>query len=120
MLQIFGTIPYFRDVNSKKTIQQQLLAVCLLTVFLFITMIKLVHSHESLSFSKFSSYLEQGEKSTDCSICDFHLAKDAEIPNLGFVPEKTEISNDSPVFYQNRKTSSIGLNYSDRGPPSRA
>jgi hypothetical protein len=107
-------------VNKNVNIKRQLIAAGLLVVFLFITLTKIIHSHETNFTSESSSHVEQVVKSSHCSICDYHFTKDTDFQSTTFVLQKVEASCVSPVFYQSRITSSIGLSYSDRGPPARA
>jgi hypothetical protein len=107
-------------VNPKTTIKQKLIAACLLAVFLVITVVKLFHSHEALDAVQFSSGIEQVEQSSDCSICDYHFTKDTDYSVVAFVSKSPELISLIQICYESRITSSIGLSYTDRGPPALA
>jgi hypothetical protein len=109
-------------VNGRSTILKgKLAALFLLVVFLFIYVVKVFHHHEHTGTAQlFNKEAQQIVKSNHCSICDYHLAKDSpgEIPILDLtLPQQQSFYFD---FYQSRTTSSIGLNFSDRGPPALA
>jgi hypothetical protein len=104
-------------VKRNYTILQKLLAFLLLMVFLFIHVAKAVHRHEPTT-TGFSFELKV-QKSSDCAICDYHLAKDADLHTATIEPTQNVLSAYcNMVAYQSRLTSSIGLSYSDRGPPA--
>jgi hypothetical protein len=105
-----------KNVNIKK----QFIAAGLLVVFMFITVVKLFHSHDTHFAPHSSSHLEQVVKDADCSICDYHFTKDTDFQNATFASQMAEVPRVVPVFYQSRTTSSVGLNYADRGPPALA
>jgi hypothetical protein len=105
-------------VNSKASIKQKLIAACLLAVFLLITGAKLFHSHGALGAANYSLGIEQIEKSSDCSICDYHFTKDADFSVIKFAPESIHFISYIHICYESRITSSIGLSYADRGPPA--
>jgi hypothetical protein len=105
-------------VNKNATIQKQVTAFFLLAVFLFIHAAKVLHSHESNAAScqewNATTLLE---KSSHCSICDYHFTKDAHNDVVQIVLTPKQQPSLYFISYQSRKTSSIGLNYADRGPP---
>jgi hypothetical protein len=109
---------YFRTVNPKTTIKQKLIAACLLAVFLVITVVKLLHSHEALGGSHYSLGIEQIEKNSDCSICDYHFTKDTDYSVVVFATKSPEFISVTSICYESRITSSIGFSYADRGPPA--
>lgn len=104
-------------VNKSTTIKQQFIAVCLLVLFLFITISKLLHSHDGFNDSRLSS-IEKVEEKSVCSVCDYHLAKDAVFEATTFFLEESQVPPTHIIYYQGRTISSTGLSYSDRGPPS--
>jgi hypothetical protein len=103
----------------KTTIKQKLIAGCLLALFLFITISKLLHSHDALSDAQVSG-IEKVEAKSACPVCDYHLAKDVAFETTTFPLEKLQAPSSHFIFYQTRGSSSIGLSYADRGPPSLA
>jgi len=105
-------------VNKNATIKRQLIAACLLLVFLFITGVKLFHSHEAISIADTSSGLEQVEKATDCSICDYQLAKDMHHFDSFPLIKKIEFSPSSYSLHNTPFVTSIGSTSSGRGPPA--
>lgn len=95
------------------------MAFLLLMVFLFIHVAKAVHRHEGTT-TGFSFELKV-QKSSDCAICDYHLTKDADLHSATIAPAQNFCSAGCTIIsYQSRLTSSIGLSYSDRGPPALA
>ena len=93
------------------------MAFSLLMAFLFIHVAKAVHRHENTALA-FSFDLKV-QKSSDCAICDYHITKDADLPLVSF----SSTQHTLPAYYtvnayQSRLTSSIGLSYTDRGPPA--
>jgi hypothetical protein len=108
---------YLRPVKRNNTILQKLLAFLLLMVFLFIHVAKAVHRHERAA-TGFSFELKV-QKSGDCAVCDYHLTKDADLQTANIESAQDVLSAScNIVCYQSRLTSSIGLSYSDRGPPA--
>jgi hypothetical protein len=105
-------------VKKIATTYKQLLAGCLLAVFLLITGIKLLHSHHAFDVSDYSACTEKFEKKADCPVCDYHFTKDAHFDSLSFTLKKLHPLAISYSFFQSTTTSSIGLSYSDRGPPA--
>ncbi|HYE56199.1 MAG TPA: hypothetical protein VD996_15225 [Chitinophagaceae bacterium] len=101
----------------ENTTIRQLIAACLLAVFLFITLIKLFHSHETYPASV-SASVEQVEKKADCAICDYHFTKDTDHQILSFYGTAQQPATIFCISYTSRTASSVGLSYSDRGPPA--
>jgi hypothetical protein len=118
MLQKIGKFLYFRGVNRKTTIKKQLISGCLLAVFLFISIVKISHTHETIDATNFPNTIEHVETSSSCSICDYHFTKDADFEVPIFILAKPQTFLVTYTSYQSRITSSIGLNYADRGPPA--
>ena len=105
-------------MNPKATIKRKLIAACLLVVFLVITVVKLFHSHEASGAVNYSLDIQQIEKSSECSICDYHFTKDTDYSVVAFAPKSPEFISVTQICYESRITSSIGLSYADRGPPA--
>jgi hypothetical protein len=105
-------------VNKKAIIQKQLTAFFLLVVFLFIHAVKVLHAHERNTSTcqewSVSKVVEKGH----CSICDYHFTKDAHNDFIIIELFHKQLPTLYFISYQSRKTSSIGLNYADRGPPA--
>ena len=105
-------------VNKTATIKKQGIAFLLMAVFLFIHAGKLLHNHEQRFTAENSLTSEQVAKSADCSVCDFHLATDAD-GDVSFVTlSKHRLIKPQPFSYQSRTSTSVGLRYADRGPPA--
>lgn len=85
-------------------------------VFLFIHVAKAIHKHERPGIT-FSFQLKV-QKSSDCPICDYHIAKDGDLPVVLFSPAQNMLPGCYQIIpYQSQLISSIGLSYADRGPP---
>lgn len=117
MLQIIF-FPIFESVKQQATIPKQLISGFLLLVFLLITSVKLLHSHHTLSLSLPGIGTEHVEKSSDCPVCDYHLAKDTD--HFHAFPDQlhVDILRYSYSFYPTPFVTSIGTTSSGRGPPS--
>lgn len=111
-------ISYFCAVIKGFPIEKKrLAALFMLLLFLFIHGLKLFHTHEHEYPQDPGVKKELVSKSKHCDICDYHFAKDTIKRNNLFVFFKAQ---DLPVYfnlYQSRSIRSIGLSYSDRGPP---
>lgn len=105
-------------MNKSVTIKQQLIAACLLLAFLFITGVKLFHSHETITVASKSSGIEKVLKATDCPICDYQLAKDTHHFDSFPLIEKMELRLSSYSLYNTPFVTSIGATSSGRGPPA--
>lgn len=105
-------------MKNKSTIQRQLLAACLLAVFLLITAGKLFHTHGAAGPIADASYTGQVAKNSDCPVCDYHFTKDAGHLSDAFAPATPFAFSSRTIAYESRTVSSIGLSYSDRGPPA--
>jgi hypothetical protein len=108
-------------MKRKRTIIRCLTALLLLVVFLAVHIGKALHTHNVvIATEKVSTEAKHTIAAPDCSICDYHLAKDSAI-DFSIVAVATV---QEPVLhimsYQSRHTASIGLSYADRGPPSKA
>lgn len=80
--------------------------------------VKTIHHHDCYKTYLLSENSDQVSSNEDCPICDFHFTKDIEILTTAFSPIENFTVTHFLSFYQSIKTSSIGLNYSDRGPPA--
>ena len=110
----------FGLVKRSSSIRRTFSALALLLVFLFIHAVKAVHTHDNLSQVKIGKDLLQFDKSSDCAICDYHFTKEALASFPEFQTTLLEHTTSHPVLFQTEPTSSIGLSFSDRGPPARA
>jgi hypothetical protein len=108
----------FATVKNKSTIKHQILAAGLLAVFLLITAARLFHTHGSTSRLADSSYSAHVHNNTDCPVCDYHFAKDTDQPAPAVMQAKQWAVVTPVASYTSKATSSIGLSYSDRGPPA--
>jgi hypothetical protein len=106
-------------MERRSNILKHVTALVLLSLFLALHIGKALHHHAPVHpIGKLSAEAQQISSSSDCPICDFHIAKDSivaieplEIPVM-HEPMHHQIS------YVSKKMASIGLCYSDRGPPS--
>lgn len=104
-------------MNRPATITHRLLAACLLAVFCWITGVKLFHTHHPDRFVLIPGG-EQLEQDPGCVICDYHIAQDADATQaLQPALHQCWFQQES-ALYRGHFTSSIGLAYSDRGPPA--
>ncbi|HYH13962.1 MAG TPA: hypothetical protein VD794_02000 [Flavisolibacter sp.] len=97
---------------------RSLTALLLLGIFLTIHVTKALHKHPSSLLTQVAGATEKVEASSDCAVCDYHFTKDC-CNNVATI----ELFNETlyqPVvlFYKSPLVSSIGLHYSDRGPPA--
>lgn len=111
-------IPYFRAVDHQATLWRKIAAGALLAVFLFITVAKFLHSHENARLSASLQKAALVKKNVHCIICDFHLSKDTEAAHQPGALPHPERPFFYSVYFLPFAKSSIGLSYSDRGPPS--
>ena len=93
-----------------------LCAIVLFTVFFFVHAARALHTHDLDTIGNCSKSIHQVGKA-HCSICDYHLTKDADVFTGNITVDCTPCHVVYFFSYQNRTSSSIGLNYSDRGPP---
>lgn len=95
------------------------IAVFLMAVFVFIHVAKVLHSHENSAIACIESKaIAQVEKWNDCDICDFHFTKDSNHTVASYQLKLTQTFPIQHVLFQSRVSSSVGLSYSDRGPPA--
>jgi len=91
----------------------------LLVLFLTLHIGKAFHHHTFTdTLDKVSSETHQLKSSSDCSICDYQIAKDSSPAVATIEPLVIQEPVLHLVSYQSRKIASIGLCYSDRGPPA--
>jgi hypothetical protein len=118
LLQIFRKY-YFCPVHiSPPIIFKKTVASLLLALLVFVYAEKSFHIHEKATKSTKQTGISTAINNTSCSICDFTIAKDAELPE----PSGTAI----PFTFFNKEYSSASIAYhfqtgnitSDRGPPS--
>jgi hypothetical protein len=107
----------FDFVNRKKIVTtQKLSAILLVAIFSFTYCIKAFHSHDN--DLQFSGTGHQIEKSNECPVCEFQPVKDSDHAMAEITLLNPKAQCDAFPFYQSNFTSSIGLSYSDRGPPA--
>ncbi len=109
---------YFRLVKKESSIKRQLIAACLLLVFLFIAVVKQFHVHENSSIFDRSAELQQIEKASDCSTCDYQLAKDTHHFDGFPVVDNSPLPVSSYSFFHTPFVTSKGSTSSGRGPPA--
>lgn len=103
---------------SLTIIFRKAIAVFLLALLVFVYAEKSFHIHEKANNSTEHTGISIVSNNTGCSICDFTIAKDAELPE----PTGTVI----PFRFINKEYSFASIPYnfkanntnSDRGPPS--
>ena len=96
-------------------------AILLFGIFISVHIVKALHSHAVTStISKFTGAGEKVQAASDCATCDYHFTKDSssETALVVLIPNQFY----APVYlsYKSYLASSIGLHYSDRGPPALA
>jgi hypothetical protein len=94
-------------------------AVLLLGIFISVHLAKAFHTHAVTStISKFTGAGEKVQAASDCATCDYHFTKDSssETATIALVPTLYYAS--VYLSYKSYLASSIGLLYSDRGPPA--
>jgi hypothetical protein len=103
--------------RNTSILKKQIIASLLLAVFVSIQITKAVHTHDSTDCSSLFSAKVQVQKSNDCSVCDYHFTKDTFLHTSFLETQPKVYVNRYYNSYQSRVTSSIGLTYTDRGPP---
>lgn len=106
-------------MKSPRHIIRSIAAVMLLGIFISIHVVKAFHTHQPITTSaKSQDAAEHVKASTDCTVCDYHFTKDgfSEIASIESIVNHFYVS--TYPFYQSHISSSIGLHYSDRGPPA--
>lgn len=112
--------PIFADVKRASVIWPQVIAFLLLAVFTTIQSAKVMHTHAATVTTHVSFDGDTVDKTGDCSICDYQLSKNAALPTIYFDIQKPECYPVSFPLYQYSAITSIGLHFSDRGPPALA
>jgi hypothetical protein len=90
----------------------------MLALFLFIQGLKLGHTHDHDPSDNIKGEKELVSKNNHCEICDYHFSAGFTIQNSQPI---SSVVQDIPFyfnFYQSASINSIGLSYSDRGPPA--
>ena len=108
------------NVKRVSVIWPRVIAFLLLAVFTTIQSAKVMHSHKATVTTHISYDGDTVDKSTDCAICDYQLAKNAELQTIYFDILKPECLHVAFPLYQYSVITSIGLHFSDRGPPALA
>jgi hypothetical protein len=97
---------------------KEIVSVLLITVILAIHAIKLIHCHEQAKPADLTIQTDKVSTADACLICDYHFAEDAEyIFSFILVVNQPESILYS-ILYKSQTIASIGLHYSDRGPPA--
>ena len=105
--------------KSPRHIVRLATAVLLLGIFMAVHVAKAAHSHSIVStVSKLAAATETVQESNDCATCDYHFTKDSygETASIAFI--STDFYSPVFPFYKSHAFTSIGLHYSDRGPPA--
>jgi len=108
-------------MKSTRHIWRLAAALLMLGIFMTIHIAKTFHTHPPAStLSKITGISEKVEVSADCAVCDYHFTKDGH-----YEPATTTLLTGyhyTPAFlsFKSHIASSIGLHYSDRGPPALA
>ena len=96
-------------------------AVVLLGIFVFVHVAKALHTHSIVSsISKLADETEKVQTSSHCATCDYHLTKDTYYETASFELKEAPPYQPVYLFYKSYLFSSVGLHYSDRGPPALA
>jgi hypothetical protein len=105
----------FRHILVRK-----LLAFFLMAVLLFIQGVQLLHRHHytPLKSSAVSSGLDKFTRSAHaCAICDYHLAKDAELPHATVSLQALPYHYIVYSFRQPIKYAGLLQAHTNKGPP---
>ena len=107
-------------MNGKKTIRKRsIYAAFGLALFLFVHAGKCLHVHEkTVAASLKTEGVVLTEKGADCSFCDFHFARDSDAPPVIAGLNRSTLYPETFLLFKSRITSSVGLSFSDRGPPA--
>lgn len=115
----FVNIPYICPVNRITNIQKQWIAGVLAVVLLVITGVKFFHSCDDEAAIADQANIGQVSAKAACSICEFHFAHDADVVIATPFIDVPVFSHPLAVtFYAGHFPTSIGLSFSDRGPPA--
>jgi hypothetical protein len=107
-------------LNQKATILfKRITAALLVVLFLFIHVVKVTHHHDpTQQVSKTIIKVAKIFSSSNCAICDYHLAKDGDQNYQVPVIQSPQIFLSSSYFFYNTPAvTSIGSTSSGRGPP---
>ena len=92
-------------------------ALALFTVFFLTYAAKALHTHDPGTLVNSSKSIHQVGETAHCSVCDYHLTKDADVFIGSITVDCRPYYVVHFISYQSITISSTGLNYSDRGPP---
>lgn len=109
---------YLLQLKKDHSISSYLSAFVLLALFLTLHIGKALHHHSSTRLdTKGAAAAHHLTSAADCDICDFEIAKNGDV----VVPVFTSSIQQEPLLHQahslRKKMASIGLSFSDRGPP---
>jgi hypothetical protein len=105
-------------IKNSPILKKQLAAAFMLSLFLFIHGLKLLHSIDHHLHDDPKGKKELVSSSKHCDICDYHFSKDAIKQNTLVFSSVVQNISVYSNFYQSKSIRSIGLSYSDRGPPA--
>jgi hypothetical protein len=113
-------LPIFVPVKKTRSIAGKITAALLLVLLGSFHAVKVFHRHAGECESKWQAAGEASLQQAHCDVCDFQLAKEA-FPQEVALPstQSSYVLPLQPVLWQ-APPSSIGLSYSDRGPPAKA
>ena len=110
--------------NRQPLLVHRLLAIFLMAVLFFVQGVKVLHRHDYTSLKPYTNadqHTDAGKRvhgAHACSICDYHLAKDAELP-AGIAP--LQVLSCQYITYPFRPSAAYpGMAYihANRGPPA--
>src|SRR3712207_988116 len=106
-------------MEGPKNIVRLVAAVLLLGLFMTVHVAKALHTHTGAStFTKLADGKETIQSSKDCATCDYHFTKDSSSEIISFELVEPTAYQQLFFFYKSYLFASIGLHYSDRGPPA--
>lgn len=112
---------YLFSMKSPRHILRLVTAVFLLGIFISIHVAKALHTHSIVStVSKLADETEKVQASSHCATCDYHFTKDSYSETATITLITPQLYSPVSLFYKSYISSSIGLHYSDRGPPALA
>ncbi|WP_207515278.1 hypothetical protein [Longitalea luteola] len=116
---IFDLYPYICIVKDMTIIKKQFIAGLLAALLLMVTGVKFFHTCSEEDEVKIASQLDKLSNHTECAICEFHFTQDVDLTITAPSIDPISFSIHKAFTYSpNNFTSSIGLSFSDRGPPA--
>ncbi|MEO6612349.1 MAG: hypothetical protein ABIT05_06410 [Chitinophagaceae bacterium] len=98
-------------------IGKKIIAGLLLALFVFIHAEKVFHIHEKNAVASCHEGIALQSNSNSCSICDFQLSKDSELPLVAAITVSFTFLQNKPVFFSSSCSYGSAANLPGRGPP---